>query len=96
MDGYEKLIHMMKNKDTSKNIFVTEMTSSDSCTVNGLPLNSDDLYITEHLTVKVVNEVVMNGEHAITVTYTEPLKKGDKVVVVKIDETKYAVLERVV
>lgn len=96
MDGYEKMIYMMKKKDTSINTFVTEMTSSNSCTVNGLPLDKDDLYIAEHLTVKVVKDVVMNGEHAITVTYTEPLKNGDKVLVVKIDETKYAILERVV
>lgn len=96
MDGYEKIIHMLKSKDTSKNIFVTEMTSSNSCVVNGLQLDSEDLYIAEHLTAKVVKDVVMNGEHAITVTYTEPLKKGDTVIVAKIDDEKYAVLERVV
>jgi hypothetical protein len=97
MNGYEKILKIMIDiSKTKDNIFITTMDSADSCKVNELSLDKDNLYISKHLTEKVVKDVAMSGEHSINVTYIDPLKKGDIVIVVKINEEKYVVLERVV
>lgn len=76
MNGYEKIANMIKNQsNTASNIFLTTMESANSCTVNNLPLDSDDLLVSDHLT---------------------DLKQGDLVVIVRLNDEKYAILERVV
>jgi hypothetical protein len=88
VNGYEKIIKIMQSQTgSSDNIFIAIMDSSRSCTVNGLKLTSTDLLIAEHLTT---------GWYKDAYTQIEPLKQGDTVVVVRLSETKYAILERVV
>jgi hypothetical protein len=87
-NGYEKLARMIKeSKNQSNIIFKGTMTSPTTCRINKLILDRDDLLIAEHLTTgwyKSVSERV------------EPLKSGDIVIVIRLDETTYAILERVV
>lgn len=88
MDGYDKLINTIKNLNPKgKNIYITTMDSPTSCKVNNLPLESDDLLIAEHLTTGWLKD---GG------TFIEPLKEGDIVLLIRLDDTRYIVLERLV
>lgn len=87
-NGYERIINMMKNsKDSATNLFITNMDSPNACRVNNLLLRGDDLLISQHLAT---------GWYKDKDTFIEPLKAGDMVIVVKLNDTKYAVLERMV
>jgi hypothetical protein len=95
-NGYEKLIKILKSQsDSSSNIFLATMESPDSCYINNLRLDKEDLLIAEHLTTKYAGIVTQTGS-TITVEYIEPLKKGDTVLAIKLNDTKYAIVERLV
>lgn len=53
MNGYDKLMMLMEDlggRQSYKNpIFIGEMTGPDSCKVNGIELDKDDLIFAEHL-----------------------------------------------
>ncbi|WP_455714677.1 DUF2577 family protein [Anaerosporobacter sp.] len=89
--GYEKLIVAIKQLCASKNnILLGVMLSSNSCKINELQLDRDDLYIAEHLTTGYLR---FNED---TYTNVEKLKLGDLVLVCKISDEKYAIIERLV
>ena len=89
--GYEKLIAAIKQLTATKNnILLGVMLSSNSCKINELQLDRDDLYIAEHLTTGYLRN---NGD---TYTSVEGLKTGDLVLVCKICDEKYAIIERLV
>lgn len=88
MNGYERLVKILKSQsDSSTCMFLAAMESPNSLYINKLKLESDDLLIAEHLTT---------GWYKDANTFIGPLKQGDMVVVMKLSETKYAILERVV
>lgn len=96
MDPHDKIIKILKGLNDISLVFsVATMTGSNTCKVNGLLLKSDDLYISEHLTTGYVKSITQSGV-TVTAEYSEALKSGDTVVIVKIDDEKYAILERVV
>lgn len=52
MDGYERLLKIMRYEGAKKNppvLTLGEMTGSRSCRIGFLELDADDLYIAEHL-----------------------------------------------
>ena len=76
------------------------MTGERSCRVGDLDLSSEDLYIPDRLLRRMAIEVKADidkdhGFHDRT-TYSEPLRAGDLVVLQRLSDTKYAVLDRVV
>ena len=88
MNGFEKLLKVMAgdSAETSQIVMAT-MESANTCKVGALKLDADDLVIAHHLTTGwQVNET----------TFIEPLQAGDKVLVVRLSDELYAVMERVV
>ena len=87
MDGYERIITLMqKSAPKSNEIKLAVMTSSNTCSINGLSLTNEDLLVSEHLkTGWMINNEVY-----------EPLKKGDTVALIRINSTKYLIIDRVV
>lgn len=107
MNGYEKLIMTIRKEGARNNppsLFFGEMTSKDECLIGSLTLDKDDLLFAEHLTKKMVSEVdIKADDKGVSKTgindkskYIEPLKKGDKVLLYKINSEKYVVIEKVV
>ena len=96
MDGYEKLIKIISNLNTSSpNIYLTTMESDSSCRVGDLLLESEDILIAEHLKAGYVKKMIQS-DGTVTVEYSEALKQNDMVIVMKLNNKKYAILERVV
>ena len=107
MNGYEKLIMTIRKEGARNNppsLFLGEMTSKDECLIGSLTLDKDDLLFAEHLTKKVVSEIdIKADDKSVSKTgindkskYIEPIKKGDKVLLYKINSEKYVVIEKVV
>lgn len=88
----EKLLNAIKNANpTSQSIFLGFMTSPTSVSIGTLVLSESDLYIAEHLSTGFV----VSHENDI-VTTARGLESGDRVLVVKINDEKFAVVERLV
>lgn len=107
MNGYEKLIMTIRKEGARNNppsLFLGKMTSKDECLIGSLTLDKDDLLFAEHLTKKIVSEMdIKADDKGVSKTgindkskYIEPLKKGDKVLLYKINSEKYVVIEKVV
>lgn len=107
MNGYEKLIMTIRKEGARNNphsLFIGEMTSKNECAIGSLSLDKEDLLFAEHLTKRVVSELdIKADDKGVSKTgtndkckYIEPLKKGDKVLLYKVGEEKYVVIERVV
>lgn len=91
MNGYEKIIGLMQQQAQKPSSFsLTTMTSPTSCKIDKLFLDGDDLYIADHLKSGWYKN---EGE---AMVYVEPLKAGDMVLIFKINDAKYAVVERLV
>jgi hypothetical protein len=91
VNGYEKLIKLMQElSEKSPAVFMTVMDTASTCTVNELPLDADDLLIAEHL------KTGWYSQEGATMKYIEPLKAGDTVLVFKINDEQYAIIERLV
>lgn len=86
---YAEMLNMMREqgkKDNPTTIQLGIMLSANSVKIDDLILNAEDLYIADYL--------VANPEQ---ITTTEELKKGDLVVVQKLnDNNMYVILARVV
>lgn len=91
MKSVEKLAKLMMCRESSNNLYMTTMDTAKTCTVNNLKLTEEDLLISEHLTSKYLLEYA-DG----TCTYSEPIQAGDTVLVVKINDSLFAILERLV
>lgn len=97
MTPYEQLFTLMKKKEKKKETIIYEgiMTSEKTCTIGEIELEEEDIVIAEHLTTgyfKNINEKQPSKKEETTFVY--PLKAGDVVLVVKINEEKYAIVER--
>jgi|GEM_PF-3586005 hypothetical protein len=91
MNGYEKIVTLIQDlSKTASSFLITTMDTNSSCKANGTPLDSDDLFISEQLKTgwyrKEGNEFV----------YVEPIKAGDTVLLIKVNEEQYVILERLV
>lgn len=85
-------------KDNPETLVLGTMTSSNSCMVGELPLDSDDLLIAEYLTTGYHKAVSSNNPSLKNdSTFVNPLKKGDQVVLMKVEEQDvYVILCKVV
>lgn len=87
----EKLLKVMKEEFYNKSeIYITTMKTKNTCNVNNLPLDADDLYIAEHLTT---GYLIPDGE---TYKFISPLQAGDVVLLIKLSDEKYVIVERLV
>lgn len=90
MTGYEKIIRLMREnaiKSLPHDIEIATMTSETSCAKGDLVLERDDLLIAEHL---------LTGYLKPDESVVSPLKKGDKVIIKRLSDEKYVIIERVI
>lgn len=85
--AYEKLIQNIKkiNKQ-EQTIYLGKMISDTICEINGLRLDNNDLIYAEHL---------ITGYQGVDKTIGK-IKAGDLVLVIKLNNSKFAVTERMV
>lgn len=85
MNGYEKLIKTMREEagrnQTKYPVKIAVMTSPTTCKYGNMELDSDDLLFAEHLTHSEKKTILNNG---------------DKVLIAKVSEDKFALIERLV
>lgn len=87
--GYEKLIKAMKHLNSDKrNIYLATMKSENSCKLNNITLDHDDLLIAEHLTTGYIRK---EGFEYVEISKLNP---GDMVLVLKLNDEKYVIVER--
>lgn len=72
------------------------MTGPKSCKKGDLPLGEEDLIFSEHLLKPITTKVAVSESYFDKSQYTQPLKAGDIVAMMRVSETKYWVMERVV
>ena len=72
------------------------MTGSVTCDVDGLSLSAEELLFSEHLINSVATEVKIKKDGSDNSEYLEPLKKGDLVAVMKMSDSRYFILEKMV
>ena len=99
---YAKLLKIMRRqggKDNPVLLELGEMTSKNTCMVGELELDADDLLVAEPL-ITGYHKAVNNNNPSLKNenTFVDPLKKGDEVVLLKIEgeDDTYVVLCKVV
>lgn len=70
---------------TERNIRLGEITANHGCKIGELELFKDDL---------VFSEILLTGFSKSEDDFVEPIKKGDRVLVLKISEELYAVIAK--
>lgn len=110
MNSTERLINIMRQQGAVQNpprLLLGEMLSEDTCRASGCALDKDDLLIAEHLlprdlTVSATMAATIGAESK-DVTLTDQsistkdkLKAGDEVLLYRISEDKYVIIEKVV
>ncbi len=121
-----EVIRVQGSKDNPSTIQIGEMLSANSCKIDDLTLNAEDLYIADYLKAGYTRTIKIPYVSGVTVdttqsdgfgytdsegnyhdpdtqttrqsqiTYTDGLKKGDKVLVQVLSNNKYAIIVRVV
>lgn len=89
MNGYEKIIKTVRKNARSvqpQQLQTAVMKSGTSCQKGDLVLDRDDLLIAEHL---------LTGYIAADESVIPPLRKGDTVLIKRVSDEKYAIIERV-
>lgn len=90
MTSYQKILNIMRSqgaKDNEKGVRLAEVGDNLSVTSGGLTLEKDDLLFASHLISGYLDQ---NGQPV------EPLKKGEAVLIKRLNDDKYAVIERVI
>lgn len=90
MNAYEQIIKTMRQQGSINNpatMQIAEMESAETCTVGELTLEKDDVLVAEHLKTGYMKD---------NDTKIKPLKKGDVVLVQRISEEMYIIIERLV
>lgn len=102
MSWQSDMVGLMRKQGAISNtpgLELAVMTGAASCRVGDLDLSSEDLYIPDHLLKPVATKVrVSFDEHGVfhdETQYLAPLKAGDLVVLQRLSDTKYVVLNRV-
>lgn len=100
MNPYERLINVMREQGSVKNppqLRLGTMISDSQCDIGTMVLESDDLYIAEHLVdgyeIKIMVEP---SEKKQTAKVYHALQKGDVVLLYQIKEEKFVIIEKVV
>ena len=89
MNGYERIIKTMRKNAKEvqpQELQLAIMTSGTTCQKGDLVLDRDDLLIAEHL---------LTGYIAADESIVPPLRKGDTVLIKRLSDEKYAIVERV-
>jgi hypothetical protein len=89
MNPYEQMIKTIREQGksgSSKGMRIGVMKSASVCMIDTLELDEDDLLVAQHL---VTGYQSKDG-------YVNPLKKGDTVLIQRINEEQYAIIERLV
>lgn len=90
MTGAERIVKRMRDEGARKNekgVFLATMEGATKVNISGLILEREDLLFAEHL---LTGYTAANGEKI------DALKKGDNVILKKLSDEKYAVIERVI
>lgn len=103
MNGYERIINLMREQGAVKNptsLQLAEMTSATTCKIGDLKLEADDLLIAEHLTDYEI-EIDIESEGELKVKNTKikvhgALKKGDSVLIQRMSDEQYVIIEKLV
>lgn len=85
--AYEKFIQsIIKINKQEQTIYIGQMLSNTMCEINGLRLDNSDLIYSEHLITgfQVADKTV------------PPIKSGDLVLVLKLNSSKFAIVDRMV
>ena len=98
-DTYAEFVQMMREQGTVYNgssIQLAIMTGANTCKIGNTTLYAEDLYIPDRLLTSVCTKVNVPENHQDKSGYSAPLKAGDTVLIYKLSDTKYAILDRVV
>lgn len=101
MNGYERIINIMREQGAVKNpasLQLGEMTSAKTCKIGDLKLDADDLLIAEHLT-EYEKKIDIEDKGTLTNTKIKihgKLKKGDLVLVYRLSDEQYVIIEKLV
>lgn len=103
MNGYERIINIMREQGAVKNpasLQLGEMTSAKTCKIGDLKLDADDLLIAEHLT-EYEKKIDIEDKGTLTAPTTTikihgKLKKGDLVLVYRLSDEQYVIIEKLV
>lgn len=90
MTSYQKILAVMRSqggKDNEKGVRLAEVGDNLSVTSGGLTLEKDDLLYAAHLISGYLDK---DGQPV------EPISKGDAVLIKRLNDEKYAVIERVI
>ena len=90
MTDYEKIISVMRKEGAKKNergVRLAEMTEDFGVKAGELSLEKDDLVFAEHL---------ITGYKDKDGNSIRPVGKGDSVLIKRLSDEKYAVIERVI
>nr|DAE00842.1 MAG TPA: Protein of unknown function (DUF2577) [Siphoviridae sp. ctitf6] len=99
MSAYDELICVMRQQGTAgapEGMLLGTMTGPTSCEIGKFKLEKDDLYISEHLLSTVASKVSIPESHEDQTTYLGPLKAGDVVLLQRLSDTEYVIIEKVV
>lgn len=108
MNGYERIIKMMREQGAVNNpasLQLGEMTSSKTCKVGDLKLDADDLLMAQHLTDYEIKIDIESELEASTTTVSQKdmkikvqgaLEKGDLVLVQRMSDEQYVIIEKLV
>lgn len=111
MNGAEKLLRIMRQQGAAENppkLQLGEMLSDTMCRVAGNALGKEDLMVAEHLTLEyelttsaVISAMINSNEASVNITdqkvrVRNKLKEGDTVLLYRISEDKYVIIEKVV
>ncbi len=99
MDPFSELISLMRAQGVAHNnapIMLAIMTGTNACCSGDLQIYAEDLYIPDRLLTSMCTKVNVSESHADNSSYSAPLKAGDVVTILKLNDKKYVILDRVV
>ena len=99
MDPFLEIAGLMREQGTVHKqgmLQLATMTGTNTCSIGNLPIFAEDLYIPDRLLSAVCTQVSVPESHQDKSSYSMPLKTGDTVVLFKLSDTKYVILDRVV
>lgn len=100
MNPYETMIDLMRMQGSQFNpptLKIGEMKNATTCELGTQEIDKDFLLVAEHLTTgyhKAVNNTSPATKN--DSTFVKPLKAGDMVLLYKLDDESYIILERLV
>lgn len=99
MSAFDDLLGIMQTegeKNNPKGIQIGKMTGENTCEIDNLSLEPEDLLFAEHLVHPVATKVMIHEDGTDASEYLEPLQAGDLVAVQNISDSLYVVLGKLV